>query len=233
MRSACSPRSSTASAPPASSVSSRWASRGSSASTIPAGCFSPTAATALPASSFSPRWRDDGPSSWSYKPWSPRSASGRPVRSAVGIDSGRLAIALAVLAKEIELDLSDADVFASVVGGVRVPEPAADLALALAVVSAALRLVALPTGLAECGRNGARGRGPPGHQSPSPSGRAGPPRLRPGDRAGLGAEGSRGDRAPPSQLGPRRDRRSPRISGGCDPIAPRGHRSSRSHAPSS
>jgi DNA repair protein RadA/Sms len=82
--------------------------------------------------------------------------SGRPVRSAVGIDGGRLAIVLAVLAKEIELDLSDADVFVSVVGGVRVLEPAADVAVALAVVSAALRL-AIPTGVAGAGEVGLAG----------------------------------------------------------------------------
>ncbi|MGA8725541.1 MAG: DNA repair protein RadA [Acidimicrobiales bacterium] len=84
------------------------------------------------------------------------SGSGRPVRSAVGIEAGRLAIVLAVLAKEIELDLSDADVFVSVVGGVRVLEPAADLAIALAVVSAALRL-AIPTGVAGAGEIGLAG----------------------------------------------------------------------------
>ena len=84
------------------------------------------------------------------------SGSGRPVRSAVGIEGGRLAIVLAVLAKEIELDLSDADVFVSVVGGVRVLEPAADLAIALAVVSAALRLT-IPTGVAGAGEIGLAG----------------------------------------------------------------------------
>jgi DNA repair protein RadA/Sms len=81
---------------------------------------------------------------------------GRPVRSAVGVEGGRLAIVLAVLAKEIELDLSDADVFVSVVGGVRVLEPAADVAIALAVVSAALRL-AIPTGVAGAGEVGLAG----------------------------------------------------------------------------
>jgi DNA repair protein RadA/Sms len=82
--------------------------------------------------------------------------SGRPVRSAVGIEGGRLAIVLAVLAKEAGIDLSVSDVFVSVVGGVRVPEPAADLAIALAVVSAAAPF-AIPSGWAALGEIGLAG----------------------------------------------------------------------------
>lgn len=58
-------------------------------------------------------------------------------RSAQGLDSGRLAQLLAVLAHGSALVPAQSDVFASVVGGVRVPEPAADLAIALAVASSA------------------------------------------------------------------------------------------------
>jgi DNA repair protein RadA/Sms len=82
--------------------------------------------------------------------------SGRPVRSALGIEGGRLAIVLAVLAHEIDLDLSNSDVFVSVVGGVRVLEPAADVAIALAVVSAATGLP-IPTDLAAAGEVGLAG----------------------------------------------------------------------------
>jgi DNA repair protein RadA/Sms len=85
-----------------------------------------------------------------------RPGSGRAVRSAVGIEGGRLAIVLAVLAKEGGIDLSGADVFVSVVGGVRVSEPAADLAIALAVVSAAVPF-AIPTGWAAAGEIGLAG----------------------------------------------------------------------------
>jgi DNA repair protein RadA/Sms len=60
-----------------------------------------------------------------------------PKRAVVGLDSGRLAMTLAVLARHSGLDLGRLDVFASVAGGVRVTEPAADLAVALAVASAA------------------------------------------------------------------------------------------------
>jgi len=59
-----------------------------------------------------------------------------PRRSAEGVDSGRLALLLAVLEKRVHLDIARSDVYALAVGGVRVAEPAADLALALAVASA-------------------------------------------------------------------------------------------------
>lgn len=59
-----------------------------------------------------------------------------PRRSAQGLDAGRLALLLAVLDRRAGLSLGSADVFASVVGGVRVVEPAGDLALGLALASA-------------------------------------------------------------------------------------------------
>jgi len=58
-------------------------------------------------------------------------------RSALGIDSGRLAMLLAVLAKS-DFVLHDKDVFVNVVGGLRITEPAADLAVAAAIVSSLL-----------------------------------------------------------------------------------------------
>ena len=56
-------------------------------------------------------------------------------RSAQGVDGGRLALLLAVLEQRAGVPLARTDVFASAVGGIRVAEPAADLALALAVAS--------------------------------------------------------------------------------------------------
>ena len=67
------------------------------------------------------------------------SAATGPRRQAQGIDAGRLAMLLAVLDTRAGLGLARSDVFVSVVGGVRVPEPAADLAVLLAVASAATR----------------------------------------------------------------------------------------------
>ncbi len=59
-----------------------------------------------------------------------------PRRIASGIDRNRLALVLAVLARHGGVALGGADVFVNVVGGVRVEEPGADLAIALAVASA-------------------------------------------------------------------------------------------------
>ncbi|HEY2511752.1 MAG TPA: DNA repair protein RadA [Polyangiaceae bacterium] len=56
-------------------------------------------------------------------------------RTANGVDSGRLAMILAVLERKAGLHLSGADVFVNVAGGVRVDEPAVDLAVALAIAS--------------------------------------------------------------------------------------------------
>ena len=58
-----------------------------------------------------------------------------PRRTTSGLDSSRLAMVLAVLQRRGGVPLSDKDVYASTVGGARVVEPAADLALALAVAS--------------------------------------------------------------------------------------------------
>jgi DNA repair protein RadA/Sms len=58
-----------------------------------------------------------------------------PRRRATGIDSGRLDLLLAVLAKKARLPFEGEDVFVNVVGGVKVLEPATDLAVALALAS--------------------------------------------------------------------------------------------------
>jgi DNA repair protein RadA/Sms len=80
----------------------------------------------------------------------------QPKRSVVGLDGGRLAMTLAVLDRHAELPVLGVDVFASVAGGIRVTEPAADLAVALAVASAATG-VALPANLAAVGEVGLAG----------------------------------------------------------------------------
>jgi DNA repair protein RadA/Sms len=60
-----------------------------------------------------------------------------PRRIANGIDRNRLALVLAVLGRHAGVGVGSADVFVNVAGGVRVDEPGADLAVALAVASAA------------------------------------------------------------------------------------------------
>lgn len=63
------------------------------------------------------------------------SAFGLPRRTANGIDNGRLQLLIAVLQKRAGLGLGGQDIYANVVGGLRIGEPAADLAVALAVAS--------------------------------------------------------------------------------------------------
>jgi DNA repair protein RadA/Sms len=65
-----------------------------------------------------------------------QSVFGAAKRKATGVDPGRVAMILAVIEKHAGCVLGDQDVFVNVVGGVRVHEPAADLAIALAVYSA-------------------------------------------------------------------------------------------------
>jgi len=60
---------------------------------------------------------------------------GNPRRVAVGLDQNRLAMLLAVLHRHGGLYMADQDVFVNVVGGVKVSETSADLALVLAIVS--------------------------------------------------------------------------------------------------
>jgi DNA repair protein RadA/Sms len=65
-----------------------------------------------------------------------------PRRVVSGLDRNRLALVLAVLGRHAGIGVGACDVFVNVVGGVRVDEPGADLAVALAVASA-VRGVAL------------------------------------------------------------------------------------------
>ena len=79
-----------------------------------------------------------------------------PRRSAQGVDSGRLAMLLAVLERRANVNLSQHEVFASVVGGVKLGEPGADLGLCLALVSAATD-TPLAENLVACGEVGLAG----------------------------------------------------------------------------
>jgi DNA repair protein RadA/Sms len=68
------------------------------------------------------------------------SAYGTPRRAVVGWDSGRLAMVLAVLEARCGLSLGGKDVYLNVAGGLRITEPAADLAAAAALASSALEI---------------------------------------------------------------------------------------------
>jgi len=76
-----------------------------------------------------------------------------PRRSAQGLDGGRLAMIAAVLEERVGVSLVGADVYALAVGGVRVVEPGADLAVALALVSSVTGS-ALPADVVACGEVG-------------------------------------------------------------------------------
>jgi DNA repair protein RadA/Sms len=79
-----------------------------------------------------------------------------PRRSTSGVDGNRLALLAAVLHQRVGISLAKHEIYASSVGGVRVAEPGADLALALALVSSCTR-VALPTDIVACGEVGLGG----------------------------------------------------------------------------
>jgi DNA repair protein RadA/Sms len=86
----------------------------------------------------------------------PSGGGGSPRRAVSGLDGQRVAMVNAVVERRGRVKLAESDVFAASVGGVRLVEPAADLALALAIVSAA-RDEPLPSGLVAVGEVGLSG----------------------------------------------------------------------------
>lgn len=66
-----------------------------------------------------------------------RTSYGYPKRAASGIDLNRLNLLVAVLERRTKLNLADKDIYLNIVGGIKVTEPAADLAICLAIGSAA------------------------------------------------------------------------------------------------
>ncbi|MGY1670891.1 DNA repair protein RadA [Geodermatophilus sp. SYSU D00710] len=81
---------------------------------------------------------------------------GSPRRAVSGLDSQRVAMVNAVVERRGGVRLADADVFAASVGGVKIAEPAADLALALAIASAS-KDTPLPEGMVALGEVGLSG----------------------------------------------------------------------------
>ena len=87
-----------------------------------------------------------------------------PRRVGTGVDPKRLAMIVAVLSRHARVALGQADVFVNVAGGVRIDEPGADLAIAVAIVSAA-RGAPVKPGTAAFGEIGLTGRLRPATQS--------------------------------------------------------------------
>ena len=65
-----------------------------------------------------------------------RSSTPQPRRVTNGVDGSRVAMLLAVLERRAGISLADKDVYVSTVGGMKITEPAADLAIAIAIASA-------------------------------------------------------------------------------------------------
>ncbi len=80
----------------------------------------------------------------------------QPVRKVAGADQNRVAMILAVLSRRLRMPLGQCDVFVNVTSGARIQEPAADLAIALAVASA-WRDVPVPADLVALGEVGLGG----------------------------------------------------------------------------
>jgi DNA repair protein RadA/Sms len=66
-----------------------------------------------------------------------RSNFGYPKRTASGTDINRVNLLIAMLEKRTKLNLSDQDIFINIVGGIKLQEPASDLAICMAIASAA------------------------------------------------------------------------------------------------
>jgi DNA repair protein RadA/Sms len=66
-----------------------------------------------------------------------KTSYGYPKRAASGFDLARLNLLVAMLERRTKLNLSDKDIYINIVGGLKITEPAADLAVCMAIGSAA------------------------------------------------------------------------------------------------
>jgi DNA repair protein RadA/Sms len=66
-----------------------------------------------------------------------KTSYGYPKRAASGFDLNRLNLLVAMLERRTKLNLSEQDIYINIVGGMRITEPAADLAICMAIASAA------------------------------------------------------------------------------------------------
>lgn len=85
-----------------------------------------------------------------------KTSYGYPKRAASGIDLNRVNLLVAMLERRTKLNLADQDIYVNIVGGIRITEPAADLAVCMAIGSAAkgLQLKANAVVFGEVGLSG-------------------------------------------------------------------------------
>lgn len=85
-----------------------------------------------------------------------KTSYGYPKRAASGMDLNRLNLLIAMLEKRTKLSLADQDVYVNIVGGIRLTEPASDLAVCMSIGSAAkgLELASSPVVFGETGLSG-------------------------------------------------------------------------------
>lgn len=122
----------------------------------PSAIFLQRGATMTPGSVVLSAWEGTRPILVEVQALVDTSKLNNPRRVTVGFDTTRLAMLLAILSRHANLVVYDQDVFVNMVGGLKVSEPAADLAVAAAVISS-LRHQVLPKGLVVFGELGLGG----------------------------------------------------------------------------
>lgn len=122
----------------------------------PSGLFLADRRTGIPGSAVVPILEGNRPLLVEVQILAAGSQLPSPRRSATGLETNRLSLVLAVLAERVGISYAQHDVYALVVGGVRIAEPGADLALGLAAVSS-LAGRPLPRDLVACGEIGLGG----------------------------------------------------------------------------
>ena len=153
---ACCGASKTGSVPPMKSASSAWAARAWKRCRIPhPRCF-PNGERGAVGSAIVPVIEGTRPLLVEVQALTSPTVLPVPRRSANGIDFNRLLMLVAVLTRRVGINLSGQDVIVNVAGGFRVREPAADLAVALAIVSST-RDTPLDSGMAALGEVGLSG----------------------------------------------------------------------------
>lgn len=122
----------------------------------PSGLFLGDRRPGIPGSVVTPALQGDRPLLVEVQSLVAASSLSQPRRSAQGLDSGRLALLLAVLDRHAHIRLQSNDVYAMAVGGVRTTEPGADLAICVALASAAVDRP-VPEHVVVCGEVGLGG----------------------------------------------------------------------------